>query len=187
LAGNSSGNVGMSASFFDGGKGYGAGFTVGRSAYAFGGFSYLDFDDTTLSLKTVSGGLGYETSPSTSNVTVCPSVGVGYGFGLEILGVDLTLLTITPALSAGMMSEISPTLSVVPFAQAAFVYARASADAGPLGDASDSDTSGLIVLGIGLLFNARIGVGPSVSIPVAEEGGDTVFRVGIAIAVGGQN
>jgi hypothetical protein len=181
---NSSGNAGLGVSFFDGGKGYGGSLTFGRSVFGFGSFSYLDIDDTTLSFKTVSGGVGYAAPATAGSVSLCPSVTVGYGFGLEIIGIDVTTVTITPALSAGILSEVTPTFAVAPFAQIGFVYTRASADAGPLGEDSESDTSGVLVLGAGFLFNSRLSIGPSVAIPIAEDGGDTSFRIGLAIALG---
>ena len=179
-----SGNVGVGASFFDGGKEYTAGATFGRSVFGSAHFSYADFDNTDLSLKTVSGGVGFEKATS-SGVSVCPVVAVGYGFGFEILGIDVTTVSVSPGVALGVVAEVSPTVSVVPFGQVALVYSRTKADAGPLGEEADSQTHGVIALGVGFVFNDKVSLGPAVLIPVAADGGDTTFGVNLAVGVGG--
>jgi hypothetical protein len=185
LIGNPGVNVGAGASFFDGGKQYGVGATVGSTLFAGAAFSYADFDDTDLSLKSISGGLGYELRPaSPAGLSVCPAVGVGYGFGLEILGVDVSVTTIAPSLAAGISVEMSPNLSLVPFARGTVLFQRGNVDAGPLGEESDWGTDGELSLGAGFLFNERVSIGPSVSIPIARDDGDTIFGIGFTVALG---
>lgn len=186
LGSRSSGNIGGGVGFFDGGKQYSAGITLGRSLFGSAGFSYADFDDTDLSLKVVSGGVGYElVSSGPTQVSVCPSFSVSHGFGLEIFGIDVTTTTFSPGVSIGTEAEVSSTVTVIPFARAGVLFQRATADAGPLGEESDSETDGALVLGISLVFNDTFAVGPTVHIPVAAEGGDTRFGVGFAVAIGG--
>jgi hypothetical protein len=182
LAGNTTGHVGVGASFFDGGKGFGAQATFGGPLFVQGFFNYFDFDNTTLSLKTVGGGVGYEAAAS-SQVSVCPGVVVSYGFGLEALGIDITTLQVAPGIALGLTSDVSPTVSVTPFAEAALAYVRVMADAGPLGDASEDDWAGLLDLGLGLGFNDRLTLRPSVTIPISEEDGNTLFNVQAAVAL----
>jgi hypothetical protein len=185
LAGVSSGNFGGGASFFDGGKTFGASATFGSQFFGTGAFAYTDFDDTDLSLKNLAGLVGFEVSPSGSQASICPTASVGYGFGLEVLGVDITTVTFAPSVAAGFVAEVSPTVAVVPSAEIALLYQRLTADAGPLGETTESETDGALALAVSLLFKQRVSVGPSVYIPIASDGGDTVFGVGIAIAVGG--
>ena len=184
LTGNSDGNVGLGAAFFDNGKGFGASGTFGGQLFGFASFDYYDIDDTTLSLKTVGVGAGYEILALERAVSICPGATITYGFGLEVLGVDFTALEIAPGFAAGLTADVSPTISVTPFAQAAFVYTRVMADAGPLGDESEDETAGLVVLGASLGFNNRVSFGPTVAIPIAEDGGDTVIGVFLSVAVG---
>jgi hypothetical protein len=182
-----SANVGGSVSFFDGGKTYGVSAAFGSEFFGSGGFSYTDLDDTELSLKTLSVGAGYQVAPESSEVSVCPTLGFAYSFGLEFAGIDITALSITPAVAIGVDAEISPTVSLMPFAQLGLVYNRVTADAGIVGDATESETNGLLVLGAGLNFNERVAIGPAVYIPLASDGGDTVFGVGVSVAVGGSD
>lgn len=185
LGSNSRGNVGLGVSFFDGGKGYNAGGVFGGRVFGAANFSYVDFDDTDLSFKEISGSVAYEASPSGSELSICPALGAGYGFGLEVAGIDVTSVTITPAVSMGLGAVVSPTVTVAPFAQAGLVYTRVTADAGPFGDTTETDTSGALVLGVGFIFNSRLSLGPAVYIPVAADGGDTEFSLSLVVAVGG--
>lgn len=183
--GSGTGNVGGGAAFFDGGKQYSGGVTIGSEVFGSGSFSFTDFDDSSLSLKRLSGGIGYELRPPDSQVSFCPSFGLGYGFGLEILGVDITSLSVVPAVSVGLETAISPTVSIIPFAQVALIWQRVSADAGPLGDESETETDGALGLGAALMFNQVFSIGPAVSIPIGTEDGDTSFGIGLAVAFGG--
>lgn len=185
--GSATGNVGGGASFFDGGKQYSGGVTIGSDFFGSGSFSFTDFDDSTLSLKRLSGGVGYEVRNPDSQVSFCPSFGLGYGFGLEISGIDITTLSVIPAVAAGLETAISPTVSIVPFAQAALIWQRVSADAGPLGDDSESETNGALGLGVALMFNQVFSIGPAVNIPIGTDDGDTSFGIGLAVAFGGSD
>ena len=184
LAPTNVGNVGVGASFFEGGKGYHVSAVVGGPFFAGGGFSYSDFDDTDLSFKLVSGSVGYEISPA-SSVWFCPTAAVGYGFGLEIFGVDFTSLAFVPGLAFGVETEVSPTITVIPYGEGWVEFQRVTFDAGPLGEESESETVGTVILGLTIMFNDVLGIGPSVGIPVATEDGDTAFVVSARVAIGG--
>jgi hypothetical protein len=184
LAGVAAGNVGGTVSFFDGGKSFGASATFGSEFFGTAGFTYSDFDDTDLSLKSLGARAGYEIAPSASRVRLCPTASIAYGFGLEVLGVDVTTLGLAPALSVGIEAVVSPTVTVIPAAELGLAYQRISVDAGPLGEETESETDGFLVLALGVVFNQRFAVGPAVSIPIASDGGDTTFGIGLAVAVG---
>lgn len=183
LQGTRSLNVSSGASFFDGGKTYGASFTAGSNWLVGGGFGYTDFDDTTLSLKTISGSAGWEYEDG-SGFAACPNLGASYGFGLELSGVDLTSWTISPGVSLGYEAVVSQTLSVVPTGSGSLVYQDLNADAGIGGEASESETYGMIGLGLGLIVNDLFGFGPSVSFPVGLDGGDTRFGLSATVGIG---
>lgn len=184
LGANGSANLGFGVSFFDGGKTYSGGALFGDRVFGGGSFSYTDFDDTTLSLKNVSGQLGMDVG-DTGDTSVCPVLSVGYGFGLEILGIDVTQWTVAPGPAVGFRSEISPTMTVVPALRGSFVYEHATADAGVLGEESDSQTYGVLGGGLGFLFNDRLSLTPSVAVPVGLDDSDPSFGIAAAIAVGG--
>jgi hypothetical protein len=188
LGANSVANFGAGASFFDGGEAYGARVGFGGQLFGLAAFDYYDPDATDLSLKSLGAGVGYDVT-SGESVSVCPGVVATYAFGLEILGVDFTALEIAPGVAVGLVSELSPTVSVAPFGQVAFVYTRATVDAGPLGEQTEDETAGLLGLGISLIFNDRFSVGPSVLMPIARDeddqgGDDTLVSVFFSVALG---
>lgn len=179
--GVTSGNVGVGASFFDGGKGFSLNGTVGRRLFATGSFTHYDYDDTDLSLKTLAGGVGLELAAQESDVRICPSAYIQYGTGLEIFGVDVTTVTFAPAVSFGVESQVSPTVAVVPSATVAVLFQRTKADGGPLGEETESQTDGALGLSLSFIFNDTFSVAPSVTIPVAAENGNTSFGIGASI------
>jgi hypothetical protein len=88
----------------------------------------------------------------------------------------------------GLTTDVSPTVSVTPFAESALVYARVDVGAGLLGEGSGDEWAGPLHLGLGVGFNDRLTLRPSVSLPISyddELDGDTVFNVGVAIGLGG--
>jgi hypothetical protein len=105
-----------------------------------------------------------------------------YGFGLEDLGVDITVWEVSPALAVGLLTELSSLVSVASYGQAAFVYSQVRSDAGDLGDSSESDTSGLFRLGLSLIIRDAFSVSPSVLLPTV---GDSTMNVSFSVTLGG--
>jgi hypothetical protein len=180
-------NVGGGVSFFDGGRAYGARAAFGGPLFGLAAFDYYDPDEVELSVKSLSVGLGYQLPNVGGSVSVCPGVVATYAFGLEILGVDFTAIEVAPGIAVGLQSEVSPTIRVAPFGQVAFVYTRGEADAGPLGEFSEDDTAGLLLLGLSLILSDRFSLGPSVLMPLArdegEQGDDTLVSVFFSVAL----
>lgn len=163
------------AGFYDGATNYATGFTMGSDYLFSAGFGYMSFDDVDVSQKSLSVGGAYQMDLGESGAVLCPGVTVGYGFGLELLGVDLTSWSVTPAASVGYPMAVSPTFAVVPFSQLGIVWQHFSIDGGSLGSESGSDTSGLLGLGVSFLFNDQFSFAPTLSIPLGAEGSDEVF------------
>lgn len=182
LGTNTMGNVGAGASFFDGGKGFGGQATIGGPLFGLAAFDHYDYDNTPLSLKTVTGGVGYEVLSGGGNVSACPTLTGAYGFGLEYIDVDITVLEIAPALSVGLLTELSSLVSVASYGQAAFVYTRTTGDGGAEGESSESGASGLFRLGLSVILRDAFSVSPSVLMPTA---GDTTMNVSFSVTLGG--
>jgi hypothetical protein len=180
---NAAANLGGSVAFFDGGKQYGAGAVFGSELFFAGDFSFVDFDDTTLSLKSLGASVGYE-FPSESEASICLGATGSYSFGLEILGVDITSFAVGPVLAVGVEAEVSPTVVVIPFAQLGWFYESITADGGPLGEETETDDYGSLGLGLSLWFNEIFALGTTVRFPLGVEGGNTTFGVGLAVSVG---
>lgn len=173
------------AGFFDGGTSYDTGLTVGQRRLLSIGFGYTDLDGTDLSLKTVYAAGAAQMNLARSPVMMCPSVTVGYGFGLESFGADVNTWTVTPALSLGLPIDVASDIAVVPFGRIGLVWRHITADAGALGGESNSDTSGVLGFGFSMLFNDMFSVGPTVTIPFATDGSDdAMFGISASLGVG---
>jgi hypothetical protein len=178
-----SGNVGMVAAFPDGGTTYGANATFGAIGFGRVDFEYTAIDGSDLSIKRILGTAGYEAVPEGTRLGICPTIGLGYGFGLELEGVTQTTLFAIPALAAGLEAGMTPSISVVPFARLALVFRRDRYDRDAIDAISSSD--GLLELGVRLVVNARVALGPVVLVPIAAEGDDAIFGVSTSLAFGG--
>jgi hypothetical protein len=125
---------------------------------------------------------------------VCPVLQARFGFGLkqpalsndQIIQGDYTVFEVIPGLGLGLLTTVNSTIDIAPFAHAAILYRRSMLDAGDL-DVSGNDTSGLIQFGARALFNGRLSLGPTMSVPIAAEGrdGDITFGFSLSVAVGG--
>jgi hypothetical protein len=187
------GSVGMGASFFDEGRTIGLEGAFGGSAFGFGSFHYTDFDGSSLSLTTVGGGVGLNLEEA-EGVNICPLLGVNYGFGLsmpgvvgtELVDVDHSYFRVLPGLGIGLATELSPTVTVAPFARGAFVYTRLTRDAGDFGSTSSNETSGALWLGAGLVLNDRLSLVPTLFVPVGNRGvgQDTAFGISLSVGLG---
>jgi len=176
-------NVGLGVDFPEGATAYGGSVTLGSIAFGTADFEYTDIDDTDLALKRVSLTVGYETVPGGTSFGICPTIGIGYGYGLELNGVSQTTLFVTPALAAGLEATLTPTLTLLPFAQVGLVFRRDRYDRDAIDAISGSD--GRLLLGTGFLFGRRFAVSPTVAVPIAAEGDDLVLGVIASVAFRG--
>jgi hypothetical protein len=193
LSATNMGSVGMGASFFDEGKTVGLDATVGSSLFGFGSFHYTDFDGSNLSLSTVGAGVGYDIEEA-EGVSICPLVGLSYGFGLEmpdivgdeLVQVDHKYVRVSPGLAIGLATELSSNFTVAPFARGHLVYTRVTRDAGDFGDTTTDETSGALSLGVGLVLNDRLSFVPTLFVPVGNRGvgQDTAFGITLAVGLG---
>jgi hypothetical protein len=182
LASNNFANVGAGTTDHESGRTYGVEASFGGPIFALASFDYFDFDNSGLSMKALSGGVGYDLSISEPALSVCPIAQVRYEFGLDGLTVDLTALEISPGLAVGYLADLSSTVSVGPYAQGALVHARFNAEA-PALDETETETYGLMVLGLSGVFNDAFSVGPSVTMPMGTDNGDTLLRLSFAVAL----
>jgi len=170
--------------------------------FASAGLNYVDIDGVDESAFSFGGAVGYQMTANTggrlrpsasyqasSNVRAlqwCPIASIEYQKGPEfdVLGedIDLSTLTLGGGVSLGVPIVAGTNLQVIPTGGAALAYTKISADAGSFGSGSDSDTYGVISLGLGFLMNESFAVKPYVAIPVGLEGADA--RLGITVSFG---
>jgi len=182
-------NVGAGASFADNATALGGRFGFGSST-AFAGVSaslqdYDEVDENSASLG-VDGGLVFPVGVSRS-ASVCPIASIGYQFGHSIdtgFGkLELGTLSLGAGAAFGGAVYSTEGLQLLPFASAELAYARMKADYEGETE-SDSETFGVLNLGMAFLFNSRFGVRPSVAIPVGLEGADPTFGLSFVVGFG---
>jgi hypothetical protein len=191
LTETSSGNVGFGASFFEGGRLVNADATYGGPAFVTGTFRYTDLDDTELSLKELGAGFGYDFDGG-EGVRVCPGIQARFGFGLdrasivgeEIVVGDYTAITLSPGLGIGMLATVNSTIDVAPYAVASVVYTRSMLDVGDT-NVNSNYTSGLLQFGARAIFNGRLSLGPTMTVPIEDRNGDITFGFTLSVGVGG--
>ncbi|MEQ1857040.1 MAG: hypothetical protein ABL963_11235 [Longimicrobiales bacterium] len=185
LAG-SIGNVNAAVALFDDGRTYGGAVTVGSTIFGSASYGYTEYDvGTGIHLNSLGGSIGYEMTQGESGLSVCPIVGVGYGWGFEIVGVDFTTMALTGGAGLGYRIEIEPGVFVIPSSEVVVARDRIRTDAGASGTADTYDTYGLVTLSMGFLMRRqRAALAPSVQIPVASDGGSAVFGIGVTLAFG---
>jgi hypothetical protein len=185
---NSSGSVGFGASFNEGGRVVGADATYGGPAFVTASFRHTDYANTELSLKTVGAAFGYDLDGG-EGVRICPMASVQYGFGLQLLEGDYTVFHVMPGLGIGMLTNVSSSIDIAPFAQASVVWSRATNEVLPLMaddpiEETTTDTSGLLSFGARAIFNSRLSLGPTLIVPIERAGGDGDVSFGFSLSVG---
>jgi hypothetical protein len=141
----------------------------------------------------VGAGVGYDIEEA-EGVSICPLVGLSYGFGLEmpdivgdeLVQVDHKYVRVSPGLAIGLATELSSNFTVAPFARGHLVYTRVTRDAGDFGDTTTDETSGALSLGVGLVLNDRLSFVPTLFVPVGNRGvgQDTAFGITLAVGLG---
>lgn len=185
-------NLSLEASFPEGQSNFlGRLGGIGKSG-AFAGLSvsYLSFDDADASAIGIGVDVGKELSLAPeSAVRVCPiaSAELLFGPNLDFGGGDEIKTNSFLGSAGGAIGGVisaSPGLSLVPFASLSLAYfnVRASFE----GESeSESETGGVLTVGIGLSFSDRVIVRPTVSKPFGFDGdSDAVIGIGISLPIG---
>ena len=179
-------NLGIGAEFADGAKAYGARLGFG-SPTAFGGVSaaltdYDNLDDGSTTLG-FDGGLSFPVGVS-RRAAMCPIASIGYEFGPNVetgLGeLEFGTLSLGAGVAFGGVAYSTEGLQILPFASAQLAYARVRAEFDDESD-SESETFGLIDLGLGFQFSERFVVRPAFAIPLGLDDSDPVFGLSFVI------
>lgn len=182
-------NVGVNAAFTDNAKSYGGRFGFGTST-AFAGVSaalddYDGTDENSTSIG-VDGGLAFPVGTS-RRASVCPIASIGYTFGPNVQSafgdLELGTLSLNGGVAFGGSAYSTQGLQILPFASAQLGYARVKAELGGESD-TDSETFGLLGLGMGFLFSDLFMVRPTIVIPAGLENADPVFGLSFVIGFG---
>ncbi len=176
----------------------------GVGPFASAGAALVDFDGIDESAFTVGFGVGYQVSASAENrlrrnsvyqpsgnlrgIQFCPVAAFEYQKGPEFdfLGenIDLSAISLSAGLSLGVPIVAGTTLQLIPVGGVALAYTKVTADATSFPSQSDSETYGIISLGLGFLMNETLSIKPFVGIPVGLEGADPRLGIVVSFALG---
>jgi hypothetical protein len=178
--------AGVAAAFHEDARGVGARFAAGGSAVFGGaGLSFLSFDAVESTQTDVSAFAGAELAVDASDrVFICPVGIVSFGVGPDIGATDVSSVGFEGGGSVGVVASSTQTLMVVPTFGLSAVWQRVTAEVGAT-EVSESDTFGAARLGVGFIFNRRVGITPGVSIPFSAGDADVVFSLGFTFNFGG--
>ena len=182
------------AGFSDNAKTFGGGLAFGGQS-AFGQLSIgtSSFDNLDGSSFNFGGGAGYQFSLDQRSIFhLCPIASVGFASGpndIDVFGngsliLDLSETDLAFGLALGARASQSGQTQIIPSGSLAFVSATLKAE-DQVSGASDSQTEtfGLVGLGVGFVFN-QVTLRPGVAIPFGLEGASTTFGVTLSINFG---
>lgn len=180
-------NLGAGGEFTDKVKSLGGRLGFGGSS-AFAGIAATrdDYDEMDENSTTVTGDVGLSFDVGTSKpASVCPIASVGYTIGpdftLPLGDVENRTLGVRGGVAFGGAAYSATGLQLVPFGMARLAYARAKRTLGGAED-TNSDTYGILSLGLGFLFSDTFMVRPVAHIPFGLKDADNSF--GISFVVG---
>ena len=177
--------VGVGAAFREGAQGFGGQFSAGGSAlFAGAGVAVLNFSDLDATQTNINVAAGTDLGLDQSNrVFVCPLAAIAFGVGPDIGPIDVSTFSVRGGGSVGVIASSSTMLMVVPTFGLAAAWQQVTVEAGDV-DTDDSDSYGVANLGVGFIFNNRIGITPGISIPFSVADSDVTFTIGFAFNFG---
>jgi hypothetical protein len=187
-----------SAAFTDNSKSFGGGLGFGGpGAFGQASIGTTSYDDVDGSSTLVGIGAGFQVALGAQRLAhLCPLASVGFAFGpnnIDLFGdgsvvLDLKETDFSFGLALGILASRSAQTQVIPTASLSFVSAtlKASDDVSGQSD-SNSETFGLVGLGLGLVFNQVFTLRPGVAIPFGLDGASTSFGVALGVSFGGKS
>lgn len=174
----------MAVLFAEGARGIGGNFAAGGEwLFARGSVGFVTFPDLDAHSTDVSASVGADLATDRSRrVFVCPGASIGIGAGPDIMGVDVSTVSLTAGGEAGVIALQTDELMIVPTFSLGAAYDRVTGDFGfGYGEATESDTSVGASIGVGFIFSQAIGIRPKVSVPLSDRGADPTFTISLSV------
>jgi len=129
-------------------------------------------------------GVGYSVPAKTMpSLEFCPVANFSHQFGPSRGEFDTSANNFSIGAALGRSLVASPTMNVVPFADLRFVHTSVNVES-DFGNVDFSDNYGSLSLGAGIVFNKTTTLRPVVIIPIALDGGSSVFQISLAFNLG---
>lgn len=170
------------ASFATIARGVGGSLAIGGdSRFARGGAGFVYYPDLDLYSTDASGLVGADLPVTRSRrVFVCPMATFGVGSGPPVMGIDVSAISVAADGHAGVIAFQTARLMIVPTLSLSAGYTHVTADFGPdFEEASVSDRSSGMDVGVGFIFSQAIGIRPILGFPLS--GGDPGFSIALSV------
>jgi hypothetical protein len=189
--------LGMGLSLSDTAQTYGGSFGAGgRAMFASVNFGGANIDEVTFDEVTIEEiddtalVLGFTVGSdnrldSQGRIWLCPLGSLGYRIGPEIGQLDTNQLSLAGGGRLGVVAMDNGAVQAIPTFGISFVHQQFTFEIPNDEDESDSETFGVITLGIGLVFNEQTALIPTFDVPLGREDDSFVFRVNFVINFGG--
>ncbi|MGH7608018.1 MAG: autotransporter outer membrane beta-barrel domain-containing protein, partial [Gemmatimonadales bacterium] len=184
------------AAFNDDASTVGGALALGGSG-AYGRFAMgsTTFDDLDRSSLYLVGNAGYQLSLDQNDmVYLCPTATVAFSSGptnVDVFGdsssvVDLSETDFAFGLTLGAIASRSGDTQIVPSASLSFAHGTVTTTDGMSGTSdSESESFGLLGLGIGFVFHRVVTFRPGLAVPLGIDGATTTFTVAVGMNFGG--
>jgi len=183
------------AGFNDNAKTFTGGFAFGGSG-AFGqlGIGTTSFDEVDGSSFNFNGGAGYQVPLGQKGIVyLCPTASVAFASGpndIDVFGdgslvLDLNETDLAFGLALGVIASRSGQTQIIPAGSLSFVHATLKAKDQVSGASdSQSESFGMLALGLGFVFNQMFTLHPGVAIPFGVDGASTTFGLSFSANFG---
>lgn len=164
---------------------------TGLSTTTYGGVTVgsIDYDGFGGSTTTLGGNLGYQLPMGTTGrAQLCPFLEGAFGFGpnnIGGLGIDISTRDAAAGLVWGYRAKESDDFTLIPTIGAGFAYAAVTFSDGT-DDLTESETFGMLRVGLGMVLAKRLSISPTVMIPVGLEDADPMVGVTLSLMLGGK-
>ena len=160
-----------------------ASLIAGKENAAFGavGVSRTYFDDVDDTGDDIFVEVGYQ-RPVGQRAQLCPVLGASIGTGPEDGGIENSRFA-SAGLALGLTFRPAPSVKVIPNGSVRYEYVSSDFNDLVPGEATFTDNSGVVDLGLGLIFfRDRLAIQPTVQLPFAAETNDVSY--GLVVSIG---
>jgi hypothetical protein len=175
----------LGASFTDGAQGFGGGVALG-SDDIFGGagldFTNVSDADAWATSFGVDVGASFMLNPR-EGIEACPVASVIIRSGPDVGEIDTKGVGLRAGGRLGILAAESGNLDVVPTFGLDIAYDRITAEIGPV-ETTARDTYVIVRVGVGLILNDRMGLVPSLGVPLGIDDADPEFSIVFALNFG---
>jgi hypothetical protein len=179
-----SAQIGTTSSFGDGFQTYDvAGGFGGQAFYVRGGAAFANFSDLDATGSGFGATVGSEFQAANGRLFLCPEANFSFMSGPELFEVDLSTISFSSGPRVGIVLNNDDALRVIPTAGFLVTHQRQKYEF--LGvDETETDTFGLLHVGVGLVMHDRMSIIPGVTFPLGLDDADPSFSLSVVFGFG---